>query len=227
MFFPEKIKSIKPTDKVLEIGPGGHPHPRSDMLLEKRFSDEKEAEAQRGYTPSPKTDKKVVYYDGGNFPFKDNEFNYVICSHVLEHVQDIDFFVNELNRVASRGYLEYPTIYYDYIYNFPEHVMFLFMKRGSIYYMSKEQSGLNQFLPVNRFFYETLKSGYKSIITELKPYFFQGFEWSEKIKIKKAGSLSDLTYDMSQLNFQKKVNSDRHKILLSHLKGFVKRLITL
>ena len=48
MFFPERIRSIRNTDRVLEIGPGGSPHPRSDILLEKKFENLKEAEAQRG-----------------------------------------------------------------------------------------------------------------------------------------------------------------------------------
>ena len=91
MFFPERIKSIKPDNYVLEIGPGGHPYPRSDILLEKRFGSFEEAEAQRGYTPKLQTNKKIVYYDGGIFPFKDKEFNYVICSHVLKHISDVEF----------------------------------------------------------------------------------------------------------------------------------------
>ncbi len=71
MFFPEKIKNIELDDYVLEIGPGGSSHFRSDVLLEKRFNDEALAEAQRGFTPKLKTTKKIVYYNGGAFPFKD------------------------------------------------------------------------------------------------------------------------------------------------------------
>ena len=37
MFFPEKIKCIKKTDKVLEIVPGNTPFYRSDVLLELKF----------------------------------------------------------------------------------------------------------------------------------------------------------------------------------------------
>ena len=75
---------------VLEIGPGGNAHPRADVLLELEFNDEKEAEIQRSSSPPLITDKKVVYYDGTYFPFEKNEFDYVICSHVLEHVEDTD-----------------------------------------------------------------------------------------------------------------------------------------
>ena len=46
-------------------------------------------------------------------PFKDKEFDFVIASHVLEHVEDVNFFINELQRISSRGYIELPTILED------------------------------------------------------------------------------------------------------------------
>ena len=42
-------------------------------------------------------------------PFKDNEFDFIIASHVAEHVEDISFFFNELSRVGKKGYIEVPT----------------------------------------------------------------------------------------------------------------------
>ena len=42
-------------------------------------------------------------------PFKDKEFDFVICSHVLEHVEDISFLIMELQRIANQGYIELPT----------------------------------------------------------------------------------------------------------------------
>ena len=196
MFFPELIKNINESDKVLEVGPGGMPHPRSNVLLEKTFASVSEEVGQRGYAPPLNSNKNIVYYEGGAFPFKDKEFDYVICSHVLEHVEDVKGFITELQRVAGAGYIEFPTIYYDYLYNFPEHITFLLNHNDIIYYMSKEESGLNSFLPVNRFFYETLKSGQDQMIQELKEYFFQGFEWKGEIHVRKANSLMELTFDM-------------------------------
>ena len=61
------------------------------------------------------------YYKGKNFvklnekklPFLDKEFDFVIASHVLEHVDDIKFFISELERISSNGYIEVPTILED------------------------------------------------------------------------------------------------------------------
>ena len=200
MFFPERIRSIRNTDRVLEIGPGGSPHSRSDILLEKKFENLEEAEAQRGYTSELQTNKKIVYYDGGIFPFQDKEFDYVICSHVLEHISDIESFLKEIFRVASKGYIEYPLIYYDYIYNFPEHLTFLKFSQGILFYMPKSITLLSEFSEVNSFFYESLKAGHTCLIDSLKQELFEGFEWNETFKIKKVRNISDVCWKDIKIN---------------------------
>ena len=42
-------------------------------------------------------------------PFEDGEFDFVIASHVIEHVNDFEFFIKELERISSKGYIELPT----------------------------------------------------------------------------------------------------------------------
>ena len=42
-------------------------------------------------------------------PFKNKEFDYVILSHVLEHVENIYEFSKEIERISKRGYIEVPT----------------------------------------------------------------------------------------------------------------------
>ena len=54
-------------------------------------------------------DKNFVKLDSKRLPFEDNYFDFVIASHVLEHVKDYKFFINELERVSSKGYIELPT----------------------------------------------------------------------------------------------------------------------
>lgn len=46
-------------------------------------------------------------------PFKDKEFDYVILSHVLEHVPNLLEFKSELTRIGKSGYIELPTKFYD------------------------------------------------------------------------------------------------------------------
>ena len=53
--------------------------------------------------------KNFIKLNSKNLPFKDKEFDFVIASHVLEHVEDFKFFINELERVSNKGYIELPT----------------------------------------------------------------------------------------------------------------------
>jgi hypothetical protein len=198
MFFPTRLKSIRSGDRVLEIGPGGTPHPRANVLLEKAFDSGAEAEEQRGFAPPLATEKQVVFYEGGTFPFPDKAFDYVICSHVLEHIpaDELHQFVAELMRVASRGYLEFPTIYYDFIYKIPKHVTLLFHEPASntIYYMPKERWALAHVDAIQAFFLKSTFSGYTSLIRDLQNYMFQGFEWTDEIRLVPATSIAQLTF---------------------------------
>ena len=54
-------------------------------------------------------DKQFIRLTEKKLPFKDKEFDFVVASHVMEHVKDIDFFIKELERVSKKGYVELPT----------------------------------------------------------------------------------------------------------------------
>ena len=47
-------------------------------------------------------------YPDQKLPFKDKEFDYVICAHVIEHVNDPIMFKSEIERIGKAGYIELP-----------------------------------------------------------------------------------------------------------------------
>jgi SAM-dependent methyltransferase len=55
-------------------------------------------------------------------PFADCFFDYVICSHVLEHVPDPAAVIGELTRVARAGYIEVPRAAPAQLQDFPTHL---------------------------------------------------------------------------------------------------------
>ena len=57
--------------------------------------------------------KKFIKLTEKKLPFKDKEFDFVIASHVMEHVDNIEFFISELERVSKQGYIELPTMLED------------------------------------------------------------------------------------------------------------------
>ena len=83
--------------KILDIGCGFKAHKNATVIADiKDFSD-----FYKG--------KKFIKINEKNLPFKDKEFDFVIASHVIEHVDDFEFFIKELGRVSSKGYIELPT----------------------------------------------------------------------------------------------------------------------
>ncbi|MCK4326939.1 MAG: class I SAM-dependent methyltransferase [Candidatus Diapherotrites archaeon] len=104
----EHILKISPRDAVLDIGSGNSPNPRSDVLCDK-YTDYNE---ERGDRPL-RTNGRAFYQADvcKKLPFKDKEFDYVIASQVLEHVENPKNALEEIMRVGKRGYIECPSLF--------------------------------------------------------------------------------------------------------------------
>ena len=107
--------NVQVNDFVLEIGSGHNPSTRSNVLCDKFLVDD----TQRG--GQIVADRPIVEADGQYLPFADNSFDYVICRHVLEHVEDPELMISELERVAGRGYIETPSELGERLYGWPYH----------------------------------------------------------------------------------------------------------
>ena len=93
----EQILSTNPSWKILDIGCGYGANKYANTICDIQNLSE-------FYK-----DRKFVQLKEKKLPFLDKEFDFVIASHVLEHVHDIEFFISELERVSKKGFIEVPT----------------------------------------------------------------------------------------------------------------------
>ena len=70
-------------------------------------------------------------------PFKDKEFDFARCHHVIEHTQDPDRACSELVRIARAGILSFPTAQAEIQFGRKDHNWFVFIDRGRLLFVRK------------------------------------------------------------------------------------------
>lgn len=94
-------------DRVLDIGSGHMPFPLATHLADIAVADDRYGRAGVAFRwIEGKPVYEVPLEDTG---FADKEFDFVYCSHVLEHATDPERACAELIRIAKRGYIETPS----------------------------------------------------------------------------------------------------------------------
>lgn len=127
--------SIQRNDRVLEVGGGHDPHPRSNVVVDKY----EDSNQHRCGDLKVLKHQQFINADGENLPFKDKEFDYVICCHVLEHVDDPVKFLSEQFRVAKRGYIETPSLLGERLFPKESHKWILHEHNDVLYLVDKQK----------------------------------------------------------------------------------------
>ena len=152
--------------KILDIGCGYRAHKRASVIADiKDFSNFYE-------------NKNFIQITEKKLPFKDKEFDFVIASHVIEHVDDFEFFIKELERISSKGYIELPSRLGDNLVfeNKNDHIWwFYFDDTANKLIVSKKNQLIDPFITVAtaKLFEEIFR---ESLVIELA--------WEEKIDYK-------------------------------------------
>jgi hypothetical protein len=117
---------------VLEIGSGDNPHPRSDVLVDRFIGDNTE----RG--GNLVIDRPLVVADAHRLPFRNGAFAYIICSHILEHMDDPPQFVGELQRIGKAGYIGSPSEIAERMFHWSFHRWYVNLIDGTLVLHPKE-----------------------------------------------------------------------------------------
>jgi ubiquinone/menaquinone biosynthesis C-methylase UbiE len=158
-------------------------------------------------------DKKFIRITEKKLPFRDNEFDFVITSHVIEHVNDFQFFIKEIERISKQGYIELPTRLGDnlVIENLKDHIWwFKYDDDLNFLIASKKNQILEPFINVSTA--KKLESIFReSLVMELL--------WENKIDYKVDDSLEmKLQTKFSFIHLIKKYFSKKIRVFFSKLK---------
>ena len=154
-------------------------------------------------------DKNFIKLNHKKLPFKDKEFDFVISSHVLEHVEDTSYFINEIERVSSKGYIEVPSILEDNL---------VFENKNDHKWHLKFDDVKNQLIISNRLqYFEPILT--VSSVKNMNKYFRDSMVlellWEEKIDHRIEKKELDNKNKISILNLFKKYLSKRLRMIFS------------
>lgn len=162
---------IKRKDRVLEVGGGHNPHPRSNVVVDK-FVD---TNFHRSGDIKVLKHQQFLNADGENLPFADKEFDYVICCQVLEHVENPVRFLSEQFRVAKRGYIETPSLLGEYLFPRESHKWILHEYKDVLYLVDKKKINftygydlgelIQEYLPKNSIGFKIMQRTHPNIET--------------------------------------------------------------
>lgn len=134
-FHARKLRlHIDKSELVLDIGSGNRPHPRANVLCDMFIEDDTHRQGKK----IAKDKRFMVQADICNLPFKDKAFGYIIASHILEHIPNVNEAISELMRVANRGYIETPSPMAELIFRRSEHKWFVELTKNGLLFTSKE-----------------------------------------------------------------------------------------
>lgn len=166
--------TIKKEALVLEVGSGGNPYPRSNILL-----DAYEETRERHWEPLI-NDRPTVLSFGENLPFKDKVFDFVIAAHVLEHSKYPDKFLNELQRVAKAGYIETPDAFMERINPYKDHHLEITVRNNTLVINKKSKWKLDENI-VELYENKVKPILINKLIKNFPSYFHVRYWWNEKI----------------------------------------------
>ena len=132
--------------------------------------------------------RPIYYYDEKEFPFMDGQFDYVICSHVIENVAEPLNFLDEVFRAGrGRGYLEYPLITYEYLYDFDVHLHFVKFdfEQRVLRYLPKRDTNFRKFSAVSAVLNKTLVQGWDDLCAANKNLFLRASSLASPLPSKK------------------------------------------
>jgi len=173
--------SAKKSDNILEVGGGHNPHPLSNVVVDKYI----DSNYHRSGDIKLRKNQRFMQADGEQLPFENNDFDYVICNQVLEHVENPSKFLDEQSRVAKKGFVETPSLIGEYLFPKESHKWVLLELNNKLVLVEKEKVGFNSKINFGELFLHYLPKhsiGYKILERTYPDLMTVRYEWKDKIE---------------------------------------------
>jgi hypothetical protein len=107
------LNGLEPKDLVLDICGWDKPFNRANYILDIHQFETRGFHGHQGGNKEFFNKKTWIIHDVNSkkrLPFKDNEFDFIICSQILEDIRDPIWLCSEINRIGKAGYIEVPSM---------------------------------------------------------------------------------------------------------------------
>lgn len=200
-----------PVDKtalVLEVGAGGNPYPRANVLLD-------------GYEDSVERIEKTLVADrplvlgfAEKLPFKSKSFDFVISSHVLEHSTNPEQFLLEMMRVGKAGYIETPDAFFERINPFTYHRVEVASINDNKIRLFKKGSWRHDTFIVDEFERQLKDKSFIKYISRHPAPFHMRFYWNDSIDFEVVNPEVDNSWDLPAVAYSNSASLPSPSILL-------------
>lgn len=181
---PKTRFDINPTkgSKILEVGGGHDPHPLSQLVVDKYL----DSNYHRSGNIKVLQHQKFMQADGEALPFADKSFDFVICNHVLEHVDNPVKFMQEQARVAKEGYLETPSFIGEYLVPKESHRWLILEIDNKVVMVEKERVGFKPSHDLGNLFLDYFPKqsiGYKMMQRTHGDFMTVRYQWKDGVDL--------------------------------------------
>lgn len=189
--------------RVLDVGSGHNPYARANVLVDREIGTSVHRSGKAIRLDGP---NDFIIADACSLPFKDKVFDYVVASHIAEHVEQPDELCQELARVGKRGYIETPSGYCEHLLGEPCHSWFVYRKNAAlefekklrptgsrwfylIFYYGRERAGHPRLGVSNRIIHTLLKLASRVVLRlwrleVVRARMYTCLEWEESVPVR-------------------------------------------
>lgn len=134
IFFEWRKFNIKKNNIVADLGSGGRPLSRADIVVDKFLENLTERP-----TEFLDTGAIIVQCDLSQLPFKNKSIDFIYSSHVVEHLENLEESLKEMQRVGKWGYITCPSAIREQIIAHKMHLWFIENKNSQLIFTQKEK----------------------------------------------------------------------------------------